>query len=859
MITFSPTLFEILKIRVLDRSDIKSITPGDCKELSAMIFAGTKLTVSETTLKRVYGFAFSKFKPSLFTIEVMAKYCGYIGWDDFCLKQESLAVKATNTDVDWKILSQNAAKITNFTLQALKNRTGIPYNQTIERKFINDHFDEFLTGDYTGTVIMAPSGYGKTLALCHWVDEKIAINDNKDIILFFSSSALMNVFLSGRDLNDWLLALLGYSSDDDIAALFDINKRGNGKFYFIIDGLDEHMFKIEQFHLLLNQLTNIFSFYQSHDWFKLILTMRSANWMNNRHEMDFDHEKWFTGFVTDNNLVTNVPLFTLNEIKALCLNINPAIQNFMAIDIAKNFNHPLYFQFYYKQHKDDFSFGSADHICIHDLISTFILNKVYLGHYATEKIILLRTLVGEMDFTKDQYEIDKLKVNDLLKQYSHAYAELLSIGFLREINVSSSLMFKTIIQFGNSNFLEYTIAKTLLFENESSFNLQLVHSINDKFNNNEHKLPIIKWCLMNAVKNGQQESFALLAYTRLNPKEKSDLVVFIGDLLLKISSSPIYSETVANYFKADCTDDLFYYFFGLEYINLDYKNTLQTLLKFDLANSKKALVYTALATISIFQLDLNGMDDNLKKLRSFSPEDFQHFDINPLHCLDAIYQYFKYGIIKKEFFAELTRFYFNPPKHKTAVHTFKGNDLIYLLAGYSLSITQKPIKVLRFINATQKTCKTCLDSSFTYRFFLKVMASSAYFFLYSETEMLRMYESLSTACKLRENSATPFMRAFLYCVKIKAAIMLNDIASINGHLTQFYQMCDESGNKLSKLFIHFILINCEQIRIMDPQLYRQISYNHTKLMRECGLSPEILVRPQEEEPTVLKLNISTPY
>ncbi|WP_184544603.1 hypothetical protein [Mucilaginibacter sp. FT3.2] len=859
MITFSPILFEILKSEMLEHSDIKSITPGDCKALSAFIFKHTRLTVSETTLKRVYGFAFSKFKPSLFTIEVMAKYCGYVGWDDFCAKRESQATKATNADVDWKTLSQNAAKITSFTLQALKNRSGIPFNQTVKRKFIDDHLEEFLNGDYTGTVITAPSGYGKTVALCHWIDEKIALNDNKDIILFFSSSALMNVFLSGRDMNDWLLALLGYSAEDDIAALFDVNKRNRGKFYFIIDGLDEHMFKIEQFNLLLSQLTNIFSFYQSHDWFKLVLTMRPSNWINNRHEMEFDHEKWFNGYITNRSLMTNVPLFSIDEIKELCCNINPNIQNFIALDTARSFNHPLYFQFYYKQHKDDFSFNNVDHICIHELISTFILNKVYLGHYATEKILLLRTLVSHMDFTRDIYEIDKLKVNDLLKQYSHAYAELLSIGFLREINTSSEIQFKTNIQFGNNNFLEYTIAKTLLFENDLNFNLQLIHIINDKFNNNEHKLPILKWCVMSAVKNGQQESFELLAYTKFNPQEKSELLMFLGDLLQKISSSPHYAESVGNYFKYDCGDDLFYYFFGLEFVNLDYKNTLKTLLRFELPNNKKVLTYTALATISILQLDIAGLEDSLKKLRSFSPDAFQHFDINPLHCLDAIYQYMKYGIVKTDFFAELTQFYFNPPKHHNALHNYKSNDLIYLLAGYSLLICQKPVKILRFVNALQKTCKSCIESSFTYRYFLKVLTADAYFFMHADNEMLLICDSMAAAYKQQENKATPFMRAMYYCIKIKKAIVTNDISAIDAYLSNFYNVCDGSGNKLPKLLVHFILLNSDHLMNLDPQLQKRVSYNHTKLLRECGLSPEILVKPQNEELVGLKLRLTAPY
>jgi hypothetical protein len=839
MISFLPVQFETLKSRVLANANIRSITPGDCKALALQIYVKTRLTVSETTLKRVYGFAYSKFKPSLFTIDVLAKYCGFEGWDNFCELESVPAAKSQNEHVDWKTLSHNAAKITNFTLQALKNRSGIPFSQTIRRRFIDDHFDEFLRGDYTATVFAAPSGYGKTIGLCHWIDEKLR-SDSNDIILFFSSSALMNVFLSGRDLNDWLLALLGYSHEEDVAALFDINKRHDGKFYLIIDGFDEHMFKNDQFELVLNQLMDIFSFYQSHDWFKLVLTMRSANWINNKHNMEFGLNNWFTGFITDHDLTTNVPLFNIQEIKELCRAINPDIQNLIAIDVANSFNHPLYFQFYYKQHKNDFSLNNIDHICIYELISIFILNKVYLGHYATEKILLLKALVDEMDFRNGVYELDKFKCNDLLKQYSHAYNELLSIGFLREVNSSNNFQFKTLVQFGNNNFLEFTIARKLLLDNNQRFDLNLIKLINNAFNDNEHKLPVIKWCVIHAVKNGQQESFELLAQTDLNPKEKSDLIIFLGDLLQKVCFGSTNTEATANYFKQDCGDGLFYYFFGLELVHTDYKKALQTLLKFELTDHKKVLTYTALATIAILQLDIKQLEENLAKLKSFPQYDFQQFAINPLHCLNAIYQYLKYGMIRKDFFAEITRFYFNPPVQSENIYDQKANDLIYLLAAYSTFICQKPLKTLRFVNAVNKI-NTSTETSFAYNFFLKVAVSDAYFLLDNRVELLNSSSSISVSYKQEEYLFTPFMKSLLYGLKIKNALIATDYIPINGYLNCLNQVSDESGNKFSKLFIYSSILNNDELADLDPQLYKQVSYNHTRLLRECGLSTDIFV------------------
>lgn len=533
---FTPHIFEHLKACVLANAHIEVITSHDCKSLSAYIFNKTKHTISETTLKRVYGFAQSKFAPSAFTLDSLSQFCGYMGWDDFGHKQQPKLSNPAQKDIDWQTLGHNASKITNFTLQALKNRSGIPFNQTIKRQFINEHFEGFLADESTGTVITAPSGYGKTLALCHWIEEKLTVNNSNDIILFFSSSALMNVFLTGRNLNDWLLALLGYSNDD-MLSLLDIKERLSGNFYLVVDGFDEHMFKPDQFQLLLDQLMDIFAFYQQYKWFKLVLTMRSANWINNRHSIASNNNTWYIGGLTDAKLITNVPLFSINEIRELCLKINPNMKDFISDEAAETFNHPLYFQFYYKQHKEGFSLDYINQLSIYELISAFIYTKVYLGHHATEKVLLLNALLQQIDLKNKEEDIDKLAVNELLKQYHHAYNELLDIGFLREVNNSSGMEFNVRIQFGNRHFFEYAVAKKILSDNNQVFNTPIINIINNLITDTTLKLSVLKWCIIYAVKSRRQRKFESIEHTHLTCDEQTALIIFMDDVIEKYSIS----------------------------------------------------------------------------------------------------------------------------------------------------------------------------------------------------------------------------------------------------------------------------------------------------------------------------------
>src|ERR1700748_1952389 len=127
--------YEELKKLLLVNAGINNILPSECRALSDRVYKKNGNRISETTFKRIYGFAYSKYSPSLFTLNVLARFCNYKSWDDFCEKQDQKALSSPTKELNWRLIQQSANKITSFTLQALKNKSGIPYNQTIDREF----------------------------------------------------------------------------------------------------------------------------------------------------------------------------------------------------------------------------------------------------------------------------------------------------------------------------------------------------------------------------------------------------------------------------------------------------------------------------------------------------------------------------------------------------------------------------------------------------------------------------------------------------------------------------------------------------------------------------------------------------
>ncbi|MGY3214763.1 hypothetical protein [Mucilaginibacter sp. HD30] len=844
MSPFLPSHLEELKNCVLAAAGIINPIPADCKLLSNLIYKKTRLNVSETTLKRIYGFANSKFKPSLFTINTMAQFCGCIDWPDFYQKKISPTKRhGTDKNMCWKQLQQKAAIVTNFTLQALKNKSGIPYSRTIKREFIEYHMSEFMASECCGTVISAPAGYGKTIALCHWIDYKWPadkVNHGEDIVLLFSSNALISAVHACGNVNNWLLTLLGYTADNDINAILDVAHRNNGKFFLIVDGLDEHMFKNDQFRTILNQLIDVFAFYQTHNWFKLVLTTRTSTWINNRHHIEFNEDTWYTGFHAN---YINVPLFNFQEINELCHIINPDGHDPVNVEIAEKFNHPLYFQEYYKQNKGNFSLSSADHASLYELIAGFILNKVYLSSYSSEKIAFINGLIDHLDLQNSNYKINKLKIEHLIKRYPHAYLELISIGFLREMNESSSLHYNTYLVFGNDNYLEYSIAQALLFKHDDRFDDQLMSTVNELFTDNSQKVNVLKWCLIHAIKVDGLKDLEYIIEVELNPNEKTSLVTFIGELLEREYNTEQRNGPLMRYFKQPLSDKIFQYFFGLELINPYYKNTLNTLLKLELSNQRRIIIFTALGIIALIELDLDKLHEIIVILRSFRAEDFNTLPINPLSCFDTYYNCMKYGIVKKDAIREITRLYFNPPEDQDIFKQTKANDMLYLLGVHTLLLCRNPKKVLRFLNFLRKNYRPdALDNYIIqYTYFIQVHRANMQFEMGYTCKAELIFNALSAAFPDTKNLLTPFMRILYHFLRIKTMIntprqllILNEVKSINS-------IVEKSGYKYLKLRTMANLINNESLRKVAPEFCRQMSYEANKICREHGLNADILI------------------
>ncbi|NCD72143.1 NACHT domain-containing protein [Mucilaginibacter agri] len=760
-----PFVFEQLKQEVLDKSDLSTITSSDCQALAYKISKQTKKQISDTTIKRIYGFALSNSVPSVYTLNLLAEYCGYPSWDNF---SDQHAKKSTEVNVkeikkDTESILDIIRKTTHNTLQVLKNKCVIPFNLTIDRDGINEHLEVFLTGEFRATVLTSPAGYGKTVGLCRWVEaqlNKALINENNDNILFLNSKVLAGLS-PGVTLIDWLLALIGLPAYS-FRKIFDTERLKRDNFYLIIDEFDGNAFKPEHLELLFNMLLDFLAVTSDWPGIKVILTMRSTAWQDCKKRLDLDDkgEDWFLGFMNNERYDRNVSPFNTHEIKELCLRINPSIRlpEILQPEVLSFFSYPLFFQYYYQKNHTDFLMEELDYFKIYEVISSYIYDKIYVGKYTTEKVLLMRVLLDNGHFKNGKYIIDKIKVYEYLKTYKDAYQDLISIGFLREVNQSKEAQYEEYIEFTNKRLFAATMAAKLLHDC-GSYNDVMCLDISNKIVP-EYRVYVLKWCIFNAVKTKQYEIFTHLSKIDLSASEKALLLSFLSSLIKRNFLLPPGAKADAIFFS-DKQEGIFEYFFGFEFVSFEYEQALKDLLKLDLNEVLKIWINVCLAIIYIIQLNAEEVEASMKTLRAFSDEAFSNFQINPLYCIETIYNYFKFGIVTKKALIQITRFLFNGPNEKTKLNNVGSNNVLYLLVAGTVQIASNQTKSMRLVKKLKQLHAQQETFNPTYNFFLQVVETDALLASGNIEQGLKLYHEVLSEYRNNQVKYTPFMKVHL--------------------------------------------------------------------------------------------------
>ncbi|MFA4870361.1 MAG: NACHT domain-containing protein [Pedobacter sp.] len=621
-----------LKGLILIKTGIRTVTPADCKRISIEISRTLNKNVSETTIKRLFGFAEVKHNFSKFTITTLSEY----------VSGENIESGGAGTNIipaSWIDVKRKVFKITDLALKGIKNRSGMPYDMTIGRKFAEYDFDEFFQSDHSFTAFIAQPGYGKTILLSH-LAESFARNSTStyrdSAILFLQAYSFFNLENPTFNFEDLLKAVLNIPKRDSLMTYIEDNyKKSKGKLVIILDSFSELPLKKESMKQLFESIINFICAIEHMNSIKLVISMRSATWSCFydlfRHSA-YLKAKWFPGNYFNINEPSNVPPLTEKEIDLIISKIDGLNTKEINPNLKAQLKFPFHIQLYHQLKEEDPTFNYSTNITFHELASRFIQENIYSSNYYTEKILFLKKIIQLTDYGKNGISIQKDSLIGELSTFKNAYTELLSDGIIMEEKRYEDFHPREFVLFIHPHIFEYFLFVELL----EKFNLQVDEKffsyIQTEYENVGLRFQLLQWAVRFVIRIGDFKVLDCIFDFPLCHSEHNYLTLFIAENLKYRSK---YSGDTISLLKTHkiherIIEDMKHF----DFVNSSYKETIEVAI--DISDSSEhTLLYQSLLTL----MDVVSLNQKKihKRMMILNRMNCSTWELSPHEILQLIY------------------------------------------------------------------------------------------------------------------------------------------------------------------------------------------------------------------------------
>jgi hypothetical protein len=622
-----------LKRLILLKLGIRFITPADCKRISIEISKHLNKNVSETTIKRLFGFALVKHKFSAFTLSTLAEYV------DMASTVPALpVVTGEESAEEWKVLKDKVDKITNFTLKTIRNRSGIPYEMTISRKFAEHEFDEFYNGNYIFTAFVSQPGYGKTILLSHLTENlfyKQGAHYRDSGILFLKAYNFFNKDSVHLHLEEQLKLLLQIDSNENVLSYINrLQGIHGGKFIIIIDGFAELVLKKEDKTILYDSIINLICSLEDCRNIKLIMSMRSTTWTRFYDRMrhsSFLKAKWFPGNYFNLHELSNVPPLSEKEVDIIISKINYLDKKEINPRLRAQLKFPFHIQLYYQLKEEDPDFNYYTNITFYELVSRFVQEKIYRSNYYTEKILFLKKIIQLTGYGKTSSSVEKDSLIAELSAFRNAYMELLSDGILMEEKRSEDAHPKEYVRFLHPHMFEYFLFVEILEKFHLQVSKEFFNYINEEYDYNQVRFQLLQWATRFLIKTGNFYALKNFFRLELNSFETNYIILFIAE---EIKYRSKYNADILRVLEEDKFHDVIISkLINFDFIDSCYKESIVALI--DIAKNEEhlSIYYSILGILEVLKMDKNGLKRIIRKLESL---DNSRWKINPADLLGIV-------------------------------------------------------------------------------------------------------------------------------------------------------------------------------------------------------------------------------
>ena len=471
-------MLERLKKEILNKFGQELSYNKDCEALAEIVCDTTGGRISATTIRRFYGFLKSPSAPSKFTLDLLARYVDYKSWNDFELAHASEEREEKVLPKNWLAFQKRAFELSDNAYNLIKNQSGIPFKAVAKRKIGEDRIENFIESDKMALSFVAPGGSGKSTMLAKWYEGIRRNTSNKDIVLFFDASFMINCLSSDFMLERWLEEQLNSNSKSYLKHFLDRPKACEGKIILILDALDEVSYENTKLERLFLQLNQFIANRKDSKNMKLILTSRTSTW--EKFAMPFIQkensllEAWYEiDLDLDQIDKRNFPPMNAGEIQHVFdATINQ--QFFYELKVENldyyqrhTISNPFFLELFVKTYAPDKANEASDGF---KLINEFLKNKVYYSRYSEEKIEILKGILKIQKHGKGLHSVKKMDLKSMypihLKtagNYYYAYEEMLSYGLISEyVSVNEYNGYCKFIKIYNEQLFEILLVNELI-------------------------------------------------------------------------------------------------------------------------------------------------------------------------------------------------------------------------------------------------------------------------------------------------------------------------------------------------------------------------------------------------------------
>lgn len=629
------------------KAKLEPLKANDCRKISAAIFLQTGKAISETTLKRLFGFAVSSYKLSAFTKNVLSNYLGFTDWDGFVANLANENGQEQKKSY-WNKLQIKANIISTVTYTALKNRSGIPFKYTVHRKFAEDQIRYFLGSDYLATSFLAPGGYGKSILLTQLI-EKFWLGDTpefkNDIVWFVSGQTIGGLLNKGFDLNDWFMNQMGLTAHETVHEYFSLHPQEiGGRLIIILDGFDEIIHQEDELQTYFSRILDFITLNQEFNWIKIIISARSYTWSFVSEQIDessFIKDHWYLGNTFNSATQINVPLLCEAEIQQVLANLSgkDISTHGLEPEIVSQLSNPYYVQllFQLKMISPGIEFFK-DKFNYFDLIAEFIRVKIYQDRYSSDKIAIIKRFLDLTNLGSNTDYVEKMVLISEPGDLKIGYQELISYGVLVEENLSNKLNFKQVVYVNHLNLLEYFIAREFLTNHRFRISADILISVNIQYARSRFKIPLLRWIIYFAVNTNQLASLPVLMKFKIDDSEKEKMVIFLAELARKkyLTGRSKNSEETVKEFEIHP----YSLFLRTDFKSNAYQLALSDFYLMSKDLTEKICITSHIAYHAIISFDMPSITSQLKTLAGLNSSKCMAFVIDPALIIEMAYDVF---------------------------------------------------------------------------------------------------------------------------------------------------------------------------------------------------------------------------